>query len=177
VTASFEPYEPQPVRRHAPVSCVVTPITEDDVPVIAELAWRRDGGSRDEHRGRVATWCTSEAITLVAREASASRVLGFGRAAVLDAGPCATSGWYLNGLVVAPEARRRGVGERLTLARIWLLAARGVGEVRCAINARNRASIALYERLGFALDRRVTELPGVTFEGGNGLVLVVRPGS
>lgn len=77
------------------------------------------------------------------------------------------TGWYLAGVVVAPEARRHGIGLALTRERIRLL--RGITpEVWYFVNAGNRASIAMHDRLGFVLHTTDFAIPGVSFRGGVG---------
>ncbi|WP_369045717.1 GNAT family N-acetyltransferase [Sinomonas sp. P10A9] len=85
----------------------------------------------------------------------------------------APAGHYLGGIVVHPDARRRGAGRALTAARlawIWELA-----DVAYYIaNARNAASIALHAGFGFSPIAAGPQFHGVTFDGGRGLVLAAR---
>ena len=57
---------------------------------------------------------------------------------------------YLGELVVAPGARRRGVGARLVCAAEEWARARGLGRLTLETGAENRAARALYARLGYA---------------------------
>lgn len=57
-------------------------------------------------------------------------------------------GWYLSGVLVAPEFRRYGIGLELTRKRIaWIRDRAQV--VRFHTSATNLASIAMHEKLGF----------------------------
>ncbi|WP_439680615.1 GNAT family N-acetyltransferase [Embleya sp. MST-111070] len=95
-------------------------------------------------------------------------VVGYGRVVRLDVAT-APIGYYLAGVVVDPEARRIGVGMSLTRARLdWIEA--HAPEARYFCNARNRVSIALHARMGFHEETRDFEIPGVTFEGGAGIL-------
>ncbi len=97
-------------------------------------------------------------------------VQGYGKAEKLDPpaqGGDAPSGWYLTGVVVNASARRRGLGSRLTAARIRRLHPAATEVWFCA-NLQNRASVALHERYGFRLETTDFRIPGVTFEGGRG---------
>jgi ribosomal protein S18 acetylase RimI-like enzyme len=78
-------------------------------------------------------------------------------------------GWYLMGLLVDPPFRRRGIGERLTRARLDWLRARAP---RCFYyaSALNRASIDLHQRLGFEELTRDFWAPDTTFTGGVGVL-------
>lgn len=111
----------------------------------------------------------------------AGQLVGYARTDLLaPIGPDdpAPAGIYLSGLHVAVEHRRRGVGRLLTTERLGLLGrappptgADGFGHVRCFVNARNGASIALHRELGFVVEGRAASYLGVTFTGGEGVLL------
>jgi ribosomal protein S18 acetylase RimI-like enzyme len=66
-----------------------------------------------------------------------------------DAGPDASpSGYFLSGLLVAPNFRRDGVGTGLTVARLDALREE-TDEVFYVANPENIATIELHKRLGF----------------------------
>lgn len=61
----------------------------------------------------------------------------------------------LNRVVVAPAARRAGIGRRLVLAGLEWAQAAGVQQVMLEVEAGNAAALGLYEQVGFvALARR-----------------------
>lgn len=61
----------------------------------------------------------------------------------------------LNRVVVAPDARRAGIGRRLVLAGLEWASAIGVRQVMLEVEATNSPAIALYEQVGFvSLARR-----------------------
>jgi ribosomal protein S18 acetylase RimI-like enzyme len=64
-------------------------------------------------------------------------------------------GWLYH-LAVAPDVRRRGIGSRLVRAAESLLQARGCPKVNLQILAANRDVVRFYERLGFAVEERVS---------------------
>jgi RimJ/RimL family protein N-acetyltransferase len=103
---------------------------------------------------------------------------GFGRITYLarerDASAHAVpEGYYLGGLFVATALRRLGIGLALTRARMdWVF--ERADRVWYFANARNVASIALHERAGFEEVTRRFEVPGVTFDGGEGALFVAR---
>jgi ribosomal-protein-alanine N-acetyltransferase len=60
----------------------------------------------------------------------------------------AAEGEILN-LAVAPEARRRGLGQRLLEAGLAALAGQGASEIFLEVRESNQAALALYQRRGF----------------------------
>ena len=78
-------------------------------------------------------------------------------------------GWYLTGVVVDPRFRRRGIGTRLTAARMRWIAERGSAAYYFA-NARNRVSIALHEGFGFVEIARGPAFGSESFVGGEGVL-------
>ncbi len=123
-----------------------------------------------------------ERVVLVAQDRVGGRLLGYGRAGFLtppDPAPhdVAPAGWYLLGLVVDPRERRRGIGAQLTASRtrwIWERAA----EAWYFANARNLVSLELHARLGYREVTRDLWVPGVTFDGGVGVLCrATRPGA
>jgi ribosomal protein S18 acetylase RimI-like enzyme len=64
-------------------------------------------------------------------------------------------GWIYH-LAVAPEARRRGIATQLVRAAESGLRELGCPKVNIQIRASNSAVVAFYQRLGFALEERVS---------------------
>ena len=108
-----------------------------------------------------------ERLLLVAEADGA--VVGYGRTSLLDELAAAPRGYYLTGLFVRPASRRAGVGAALTEARLRWIAERA-DEAWFFANARNVASIALHRRFGFEEVTRDFAIPGVTFDGGEGIL-------
>ena len=77
----------------------------------------------------------------------------------------APAGWYLMGVQVRPDRRRRGLGRLLTETRLEWLSER-TDCVRYFTEADNRASVALHEALGFRSVRRRLTSRGLRFDGG-----------
>jgi len=104
----------------------------------------------------------------------AGAVIGYGRAMrfVPDADAptdIAPSGYYLIGLVVHSEHRRRGVAAALTRARLdWI--SNQADEAWYFANARNAPSIALHASFGFEEVTRSFFYPRVDFDRGEGIL-------
>lgn len=83
--------------------------------------------------------------------------------------PPAPGGHYLGGVTVAEPWRRYGIGTALTEHRLAWIHERA--EVAwCVTNARNEASIALHEGLGFREVTRGSRFHTTTFDGGVGVL-------
>lgn len=102
------------------------------------------------------------------------QVVGYGRVAYFEppdnaSARVAPAGYYLSGLLVSEAWRRQGLGERLTAARLsWIF--RRANDVWYFSNAQNRVSLALHAKLGFVEITRDFVYPGVTFDGGTGVL-------
>ncbi|MET7299101.1 N-acetyltransferase [Embleya sp. NPDC005575] len=146
-----------------------------DLDACAALLALHDGGpagAEPDLRARVRTWFDRpDGCFLVATEPSdhADPVVGYARAVHLDPSPTAPVGYYLAGIVVAPTARRAGLGLRLARARLAWIAERA-DFAWYFTNARNTASLRLHESLGFHEESHDFAVPGVTFTGGRGVL-------
>jgi ribosomal protein S18 acetylase RimI-like enzyme len=84
----------------------------------------------------------------------------------------APEGYYLGGVTVAPEFRRRRIALELTRQRLVWIAQRA-DEAYYFANALNRASIDLHARLGFVELTREFHHPSASFTGGVGILFRV----
>jgi ribosomal protein S18 acetylase RimI-like enzyme len=140
-----------PGRRRSPVDCQIRPGTEKDVDACADLAVQIGAGDAAKWRDTFIRTVRDgvERVLFVAEVDGA--VVGYGRAAFFRAaadGPSASSGWYLLGVAVAPEWRRRGIGEGLTRERIRWVAERS-DRIYYFTHRDNRTSQALHDQFGF----------------------------
>ncbi len=142
---------------------------EGDLDPVAALAQERDGGALDAHVRNAARMLEhpDRCALLVAEDGDA--FLGFGKCEYLSSRGNAPDGWYLAGIVVMSERRRRGVGRELTRARLEWIAQRSVDAYYFA-SAQNRVSLALHRPFGFQEVTRDLEIPGISFTGGVGIL-------
>ena len=101
-------------------------------------------------------------------------IIGYGRArlfvpAAHAPADTAPRGYYLTGIFVRSDHRRLGVGTALTRSRLaWI--GKHDDEAWYFANARNLGSIELHRRLGFREVTGTFSFPGVTFDGGVGVL-------
>ena len=175
----FAPYRPRAASGTPPdriADLVIRGAETRDAAVLGALAAEREG--RDpatearEFEARLRAVDTSRDRIWVAE--SAASVIGYAKAHRFvhpDRAPAhaAPEGWYLSGVVVSSQHRRRGVGTALTLERLRWLSQRAARAYYFA-NALNRASIDLHARLGFTEMAHDFWYPGATFTGGAGIL-------
>lgn len=105
-------------------------------------------------------------------------IIGYGRARLFEPEPeapadIAPRGYYLTGVFVGPDHRRHGIGTALTQTRLDWISKRATDAWFFA-NARNTASIELHRRFGFEEVTRHFSFPGLTFDGGKGILFGLR---
>lgn len=178
--AAFEATVSSP--RLAPSTGTVRAATLDDVVGLARLAVAENRRSLPDGRGSISFDFWRELFTNnLAREdrhvivaEAATGLVGYGRTAWFEPAAdapanTAPAGWYLNGLIVDPDWRRRGIARALTEGRLSWVAARA-DEAWYFANVRNRVSLALHASLGFVEVTRDFSFPGVEFQGGAGVL-------
>jgi ribosomal protein S18 acetylase RimI-like enzyme len=178
--ARFEEYRPRlpdNERASTPTDLVIRTASLADANRVAELHAQRDGGNIADHAAGFARWVDTHRATgtgeIVVAEV-AGQVVGVAklhRFTPPDDAPtnAAPAGWYLSGLIVATDCRRRGIGRRLTRARVDWIAARDRVAYYFA-NAGNQASIDLHREFGFVEMTRDFAYPRVSFQGGVGIL-------
>lgn len=171
-TSLFAPYDP--ANRGVDAKIDVRPLQTEFVGQCAALAVERNGLDIETWHGSFERSLEREdRQTFVALKDG--HVLGYASITwmdpVADGGANAPEGWYLTGVVVHPHARRRGVGRRLTEARLEWLAER-TDQVWYFATALNHPSLDLHAALGFREVTRDFAIPGVSFSGGEGILSV-----
>ena len=159
------------------LSCQVEPAAFSDLPDIAKISSDREGSSSErslkslkllviQHGGKEPPF--------LLKAVHQGEIIGFSKTVWLEpevsGDPLGlVPGWYLGGVVVSPEYRRRGVGTQLTEARLELIFQLSESAYYFA-NHRNKTSIHFHEGFGFHEERRGIEVPGVTFTDGKGIL-------
>lgn len=159
---------------------VIRPAGHPDLPGVAAIAAEREGEPLEKW---VAAFERTHDESLAGRSlllvaTLRDRVVGYGKTrdftppanSPLNAAP---AGWYLTGVVIHPEHRRRGLGLELTLARLTWIRQRS-GTAYYFANARNQVSIDLHRTAGFVELTRDFSFPGAEFEGGTGILFVCK---
>jgi ribosomal protein S18 acetylase RimI-like enzyme len=181
--SKFAPYRPRPrseVLPSAPSDVLARTAVEADLGDIARLLHEREGGALSRHHEGVSCQFSDHERSCFHVAEHRNSVVGFGRATYFTPPAysppnVAPEGWHLAGLVVDPRFRRRGIGLMLTRERLeWL--SRRTNVVFYFANARNRATIDLHRRLGFTELTRDFSVPGVSFQGGVGVLFRLRLG-
>jgi ribosomal protein S18 acetylase RimI-like enzyme len=175
--AAYAPRQAGSVRASLPRDLLVRPSVVSDNDALAEIAWIRHGGDRAHYVERFARDLANHGkprddlwLTALVGE----RLVGYGKVASLDvpvdAPPNhAPAGYYLGGVTVHPDFRRRGIGHELTRRRLAWIAHRA-SHAFYFVNAQNRASIDLHARFGFVEVTRDFFVPGVSFTGETGVL-------
>lgn len=167
----FAPYQPDAHGVPLP-DVVIRTACRDDLPFTAALAARREGGVIEEWAAIHGRLFDDERRVLLVAEHH-REVIGYAWLAWLtpeaDGGHSAPDGWYLSGVVVAPAFRRRGVGRRLTQARVDWVLERGESAFY-VVSASNQASRTLHAELGFREVASDFVLPGVVFANHDGIL-------
>ena len=126
-----------------------------DVAELAGIEAAREGGEPAAHAAKLekllASSAAGKARVLAAQHGP--RLVGIAKITRFTPPPdsppnMAPAGWYLSGVIVAEDYRRRGIGRRLTQARLNWIAERDRAAYYFS-NARNRASIDLHRAFGF----------------------------
>ena len=183
----FADHSPR-ARGGSATSIVIRPASPDDVTRVARLLALRGTGAEDA-LAQAPRMIEALPVLLLAlapigqkagEEADDDRLapVALSGAFVLPGDPGAgrPERWTVSGLVVDPEARRHGIGRALLGAVLDAVAALDPGEpVVSVVDADKHASIGLHLAVGFTQTERVEEYAGVTFEGGQGVVMVHEP--
>lgn len=167
----FAPFDPDS-HGHPLPDAVVRAGVRADVVRTGALAAQREGGPASEWIGQHERRFDIDGNALFVADLD-GEIVGFGWVSwltpVAHGGRNAPDGWYLSGMVIAPGVRRRGVGRRLTQARIRWALERG-GGVHYVVAGSNRASRDLHAALGFVEVSDDFCVPGVVFSRGDGLL-------
>jgi ribosomal protein S18 acetylase RimI-like enzyme len=175
--ALFAEYDPEGKRGAEPPGLATREGRESDVDALAALRVERGDATAEQAASTFRRILfAAEQGTSYLRVAEVDRaVIAYGAVDWLRLGTI-PEGWYLGGVIVTPAMRRRGIGDRLTRERLAWIGGRA-SRAWYFVNARNRASIDLHDRLGFREEARGIAVPGLTFTGGVGLLFSVGVGA
>ncbi|WP_049162019.1 GNAT family N-acetyltransferase, partial [Micrococcus luteus] len=165
-----------PQNRTAPQPDVaIRPACPGDGPALAVIMATR-GGTPSDH-APAAHWLLDQAPVLVVAEVAlpeGPEVVGWSGATQTPLHAGGPAQWLTAGLTVEPAFRRRGIGHRLLQAVIEAVGTLHGDALHSVVNARNAASIALHDLLGFTVLETGPCFAGIEFDGGVG-VLLTRP--
>lgn len=173
IASQWATYRPRALAQPRPVGLEIRPAKATECAVVAEIEASRDGVDVDRAQRRCEAQATDPEVLLLVASVD-GQIVGFARASRVR-GPSnpppetIPDGWYLQGVIVLDAWRRRGVGHALTDARLDWIAHRADAAYYFA-NARNRSSLDLHAAIGFVEVTRRFSIPGVTFEGGEGVL-------
>ncbi len=173
VVSKWAAYDPTERPGVLPVDLRIRAAEVDDCDAVAAIEASRDGSDPVPTRDRCTAEVTDPRRMLLVAVVEGT-VVGLARAGRMrspadarsDGGP---DGWYLLGLIVADGWRRRGIGRAMTLQRLAWIAERA-DTAYYFTNARNHASIDLHRELGFVEIDPDFHGPGISFEGGRGVL-------
>jgi ribosomal protein S18 acetylase RimI-like enzyme len=164
----YEAYNPNRTRQVLDVE--IRAATVRDIECLTQMSLSREPGDPTKISSGFRAYLDDQSNSILRIATVDNLVAGFGKARLLtyiNQKELEYPGWYLIGLIVAPEYRGAGVGMMLTLDRIEKIR-EVASEVYYFANARNRVSIELHEKLGFRLEKDGFSFPGVTFTSGRG---------
>lgn len=167
--SDFVAYEPKVTTSAADGVVDIRLAGATDIGTLAGVLAVR-GGTAEEHVERARRMIETLDILLVAEKDKT--VVGWCGIQKYSIQPGASPKWLIAGLTVVPEARRQGIAARLLRQLVRDTSRTAPGEpIFSVINAMNLASIDLHLKLGFLEVGRSASYAGITFTGGEGVLL------
>ena len=161
----FEEYRPD-AKKRGRLGVAVRTAGPADLAAMAAIRAERHGEPLETSRAAIERGLNRCALLLVAEHEG--RVIAYASADFLETGD-GPRGWYLTGVIVAPEWRRRGVATALIRARLAWLAPR-TKRVYYFCNSRNLVSMDAHKPFGFEEIQRPFRAEGHTFDGEAGVL-------
>ena len=163
----FAPYSPD-AQGMVDDRIVVRQAEPADVAGIVAVA-RTRGPQAAGYADQVAGWVGDLARRVLVADRDGT-VVGWAMAARWIGHVDAPEGYYVSALTVVPTFRRRGAADRM-LADLVDWTWRSATQMWSVVNARNVSSIVVHERHGFGEVERGPTFAGITFDGGEGVLL------
>ncbi|MEE2857873.1 MAG: GNAT family N-acetyltransferase [Planctomycetota bacterium] len=164
----------RPVDAVPVVGLEIDEATCDDLPAVADLIAQRERNDPERHLEYLNEQLVEGSNSCQIFIARLKQVLVAYARISRHQYPDLPVGWYLTGLVIAPDHQRRGIGRAVTEHRIHWLRSRSdfdqIERLYYFASSRNDASRDLHARLGFTEIERNISVPGCTFEDGIGIL-------
>ena len=165
--ARFAEYDPR-TAGHNDETVTVRPAVPGDAAAIVAVDATREPRPAS-HLARVAgQLARSDAVAVVAEAGGV--VIGSSSVTIWQGHADAPIGWYVSGITVVPQWRRRHVAHRMLEAELATMDATGA-TTWSVVNATNRASLDLHAQHGFHEVARSATFAGLVFTGGCGIML------
>jgi ribosomal protein S18 acetylase RimI-like enzyme len=177
-----EPYNPEIKRKPLPFNIVFRLIKRSDFDAIVKLSsLRNPTQSIDDIKKN-----TDKEITNVETDPNYQlyvcdlngEIIGFCRFYNCASLPeskrtyPAPDGWYGMGIMVAPNWRRHGIANFMTINRFKILKERGIQELYSIVDAKNLTSIRMHESFGFQKIKEAKGFLHVKLESGKGYLFM-----
>lgn len=168
----FAHFDPTAKGLAAPGSAAIRQASHGDLDALAAFKLAVVTRSRDDWASMIDKSLEDDRLLLVAD--IEGEIAGFAQAHFLEQHPVdyGPAGFYLTGVTVLSDYRRAGIGRTFTRARLDWIRERA-SEAWYFANAENRTSIQLHLEFGFEEVQRAQSIHGVTFDGGEGILLRV----
>jgi [ribosomal protein S18]-alanine N-acetyltransferase len=140
------------------------PAVADDIPAVVRLEQASFAAGHRFSRRQISYLIGCANATVVVAQAK-RQLLGWGAGLIRRLPGRPRVGGRVYSLAVAPQARGMRIGQRLMSRILRELRTRGARTIWLEVRAANRAAIGLYERFGFAVDRRLPAYYGAHIAG------------
>ena len=177
--ADYQPRDSASVHLEIPKALIIREAEARDLTPLAIIAAEREGSTQTTQlklfEKHLSNQETGQYLILVAEVLG--EVAVYGKCAYCklpDSAPAnrAPDGWYLTGVIVAPQFRRRRIGHQLTHERLQWLAQR-TSKAYYFASVQNRVTIELHRHFGFVEVTQDFSFPNVIFTGGAGSLFEV----
>jgi ribosomal protein S18 acetylase RimI-like enzyme len=172
LNSKFAKYEPNIIPRSPLKNVIYRSAQKNDSEEIAKITFQRENNSKkydlnhyvEKSKKEINSLETNDKLYLFVAEYN-KQIIGFGRIKYYNN----PSRWFLMGVIVSPNFRRMGIGKNLTIERLKFIKKKS-NEIFYIVNAQNKVSIALHEKLGFKKIDEASTFLNVKFDGDKGFL-------